>query len=72
MLTIYIDADACPVKDEAYRVAARYSLPVLVVANSQIGIPVDPLISMVVRTGFGAAGSTGVEPAVSVAMPFVS
>ena len=55
MLTIYIDADACPVKDEVYRVATRYSLTVLVVANSQIGIPADPLVSMVVRTGFGAA-----------------
>ncbi len=55
MLTIYIDADACPVKDEVYRVATRYSLPVLVVANSQIGIPADPSVTMVVRSGFGAA-----------------
>ena len=55
MLAIYIDADACPVKDEVYRVAKRYSLPVRVVANSQIGIPADPLVAMVVRSGFGAA-----------------
>ena len=31
--TIYVDADACPVKDEAYKVAARYGLHVYVVAN---------------------------------------
>ena len=34
MLTIYIDADACPVKDEVYRVARRYAMPVKVVANA--------------------------------------
>ena len=34
MLTIYIDADACPVKSEVYKVAARYSMPVVVVAKS--------------------------------------
>ncbi len=55
MPTLYIDADACPVKDECYRVAKRYAMPVLVVANSQIGIPADPSVAMVVRTGFGAA-----------------
>ena len=36
---IYLDADACPVKDETYRVAARYGLKVFVVANSPILIP---------------------------------
>ena len=34
MLTIYIDADACPVKDEVYRVARRYGMPVVVVTRS--------------------------------------
>jgi uncharacterized protein YaiI (UPF0178 family) len=34
MLTISIDADACPVKDEVYRVARRYAMPVKVVANA--------------------------------------
>jgi len=37
--TIYIDADACPVKDETYRVAERYGLNVKVVANSWIRTP---------------------------------
>ncbi len=37
--SILVDADACPVKDEIYRVAARYGLRVFVVANSPIQIP---------------------------------
>jgi uncharacterized protein len=36
---ILIDADACPVKEQIYRVAARYGLPVLVVANSPLRVP---------------------------------
>ena len=55
MLTIYIDADACPVKDEVYRVARRYALRVMVVANAPLRIPSDGLMEMVVRSGFGAA-----------------
>ncbi len=55
MFKLYIDADACPVKDECYRVAQRYAWPVVVVANSQIGIPADPSVTMVVQLGFGAA-----------------
>ena len=47
-LEIYIDADACPVKDETYRVAARYGLKVFVVANARINIPRDALIERVV------------------------
>jgi len=46
--TFYIDADACPVKDEVYRVAARYGAPVKVVANSFMMVPADPLIERVV------------------------
>ena len=38
---IYVDADACPVKDEVYRVASRYSMPVAVVANTLCGFRVD-------------------------------
>jgi hypothetical protein len=45
---IYIDADACPVKQEVYRVAGRYSLKVYVVANSFMVVPDDPLIERVV------------------------
>ena len=55
MLTIYVDADACPVKDEVYRVARRYALPVKVVANAPLRVPADPLVELVVRPGFGAA-----------------
>jgi len=55
MLAIYVDADACPVKDEVYRVAKRYAWRVFVVANSHMRVPTDPLVELVVRTGFGAA-----------------
>src|SRR5579871_787318 len=48
---IYVDADACPVKDEIYRVALRHGLPVSVVAGNFIRVPQDPLIERV------AAGS---------------
>jgi hypothetical protein len=48
MTALFIDADACPVKDEVYRVAARLRLHVFVVANSWIRTPVSPLITCVV------------------------
>ena len=55
-LRILVDADACPVKDEIYRVAWRLNLPVVIVANARIRIPDHPLISRVVVTdGFDAA-----------------
>jgi uncharacterized protein YaiI (UPF0178 family) len=55
-LRIYVDADACPVKEEVYRVAARHRLPVFVVANSFIRVPQDPLIERVaVGAGMNAA-----------------
>jgi uncharacterized protein YaiI (UPF0178 family) len=44
---IYIDADACPVKDETYRVAGRHGLRVLVVANSYINVPREDWIERV-------------------------
>jgi hypothetical protein len=50
-IRIYIDADACPVKDEVYRVAARHGLPVSVVANGFIRVPQAPSIERI------AAGS---------------
>jgi uncharacterized protein YaiI (UPF0178 family) len=43
-MRIFIDADACPVKDEIYKVAARYGLKTVVVSNSFIAIPPSPLI----------------------------
>ncbi|MGH7027743.1 YaiI/YqxD family protein [Brevundimonas sp.] len=47
-ITLYIDADACPVKEEVYRVARRYGLKVFVVSNAWINIPREPLIEQVV------------------------
>ncbi len=47
-MTIFIDADACPVKDETYKVAARHGLKTYVVANSWINVPRDPMIERVV------------------------
>ncbi len=48
MTILYIDADACPVKDEAYRVAARYGVEVVVVSNSWLRLPDRPRIRQVV------------------------
>jgi uncharacterized protein YaiI (UPF0178 family) len=50
LLQIYIDADACPVKDEVYRVAGRYGLKVVVVANGWLRVPDSPLIERVIVT----------------------
>ena len=47
-IEIYVDADACPVKAEVYRVAGRHGLKVHVVANSFMAAPRDPLIERVV------------------------
>jgi hypothetical protein len=55
MLTIYIDADACPVKEEVYRVARRYGMRVAVVANAPLRVPAGGRVELVVRPGFGAA-----------------
>jgi hypothetical protein len=46
-MEIFVDADACPVKEEVYRVARRYGLKVRVVANAFIALPADPLIERV-------------------------
>ena len=47
-IQIYVDADACPVKNEIYRVAERHGLKVFVVSNSFINAPRDPMIERVV------------------------
>jgi uncharacterized protein len=53
---ILVDADACPVKEEIYRVAWRHEVPVVIVANSYFRIPDHPLIRKeVVSDGFDAA-----------------
>src|SRR4051812_39456120 len=55
MPIIYIDADACPVKEEVYRVARRYGVPVAVVANAPQRVPAEASIELVVCPGFGTA-----------------
>lgn len=56
MLHIFIDADACPVKNEVYRVAERYCLDVTLVANSWMRVPDHTRIVLeVVGDGFDAA-----------------
>ena len=51
-IQIFIDADACPVKDEIYKVAGRYGLKTWVVSNSFIQIPQSPLVArMIVDAG---------------------
>src|SRR3546814_802556 len=54
--TIYVDADACPVKQEIFKVAERHGWTVQVVANGSIALPVHPLVKRgVVGAGFDAA-----------------
>ena len=53
---IWVDADACPVKQEVYRVAARYGLGVTLVANSWMRVPDERWVALeVVEDGFDAA-----------------
>jgi uncharacterized protein len=55
-IRILVDADACPVKEEIYKVAFRHNVPVTVVSNMRMRIPKHPLISrMVVSDAFDAA-----------------
>ena len=55
-LHIYVDADACPVKDEVYKVALRRGVAVTIVSNSPIRIPIHPLLArIVVGAGFDEA-----------------
>jgi uncharacterized protein YaiI (UPF0178 family) len=55
-LRILVDADACPVKDEIYKVAWRHEVPVTLVSNAHLRIPAHALIDkVVVGAGFDAA-----------------
>jgi len=55
-LNILVDADACPVKEEVYKVAFRHEVPVTIVSNSPIRVPQHPLIAReLVGSGFDAA-----------------
>jgi uncharacterized protein YaiI (UPF0178 family) len=47
-ILVFIDADACPVKDEVYKVAGRHGVKTIVVSNSYMQLPRDPLIERVV------------------------
>jgi uncharacterized protein len=63
-LRILVDADACPVKDEIYKVAWRRGVPVTVVSNQRIRVPEHELIGrVVVSDAFDAADDWIVEQA---------
>ncbi|MCZ8262017.1 MAG: YaiI/YqxD family protein [Beijerinckiaceae bacterium] len=47
-ILVFIDADACPVKDEVYKVAGRHGVRTIVVSNSYMQLPRDPMIERVV------------------------
>lgn len=52
MLNVFVDADACPVKQEVYRVAGRYHIGVTLVANSWMRVPIeDGIVLQVVGNG---------------------
>ena len=56
MIRILVDGDACPVKDEVYKVAYRHAVSVAVVSNSFFRVPGHPLIEqVVVSDAFDAA-----------------
>jgi hypothetical protein len=62
LLVIFVDADACPVKQEVYRVAKRYGLKVTLVSNSWMRTPHEDWLEMVVVDGqFDAADDWIVE-----------
>ena len=48
MTTLYVDADACPVKDEAERVATRHKVPLKLVANGGLRMSRNPLVEVVI------------------------
>ncbi len=55
-IAIFVDSDACPVREEVYKVAERHQVPVTIVANSYLRIPDDPLFTrVVVNDKFDAA-----------------
>jgi len=61
-IDILIDADACPVKDETYKVALRHEIPVTLVSNSFLRVPAHPLIKHItVSDSFDAADDHVVE-----------
>nr|WP_306249876.1 YaiI/YqxD family protein [Parvularcula sp. IMCC14364] len=68
-MRILVDADACPVKEEIYKVAFRHKVPVAIVANSYMRLPQHPLIErVVVSDGFDAADDYVAEAANSASV----
>ncbi len=64
MQNIYVDADACPVKDEVYRVAKRHDKQVILVSNARMRIPSEGKVRLeVVNDAFDAADDWIVEQA---------
>ncbi len=62
MLHVFVDADACPVKQEVYRVASRYDLEVTLVANSWMRVPSEPWLRLeLVGDGADAADDWIIE-----------
>lgn len=69
VLQVLVDADACPVKDEIYKVTERYQVPVAIVSNSYMRVPRDPLIELiVVSADFDAADDHIAEHATAVSV----
>ena len=61
-MPIYVDADACPVKEEIYRVARRHVVKVFIVSNASMRVPNEDLVEMVVvKGGFDSADDWIVE-----------
>src|SRR3546814_7248934 len=66
---IFVDADACPVKEEVYKVAFRHEVRVSIVSNMMMRVPVHPLVTrIVVGSGFDAADDWIAERASSTAV----
>ena len=62
LLILYVDGDACPVKDEVYRVAGRHQLLTRIVCNNWLRVPTTKLIELtVVPEGVDAADNWIVE-----------
>ena len=65
VIRILVDADACPVKDEVYRVAFRHGVAVKVVSNMRMRVPDHPLVERVlVSDAFDAADDWIAETAI--------
>lgn len=66
---IFVDADACPVKEEVYKVAFRHEVRVSIVSNMMMRVPVHPLVTrVVVGSGFDAADDWIAERASSTSV----